>query len=145
MYILFRYIFREVIASSLIGTVLFTFVLFLKSVGLLMSLLIHPSGSVEEVIYLFLLAVPQVLRFTIPIGVLIGVLVGLGRISSDGEITAMRAAGIPGLRLVKPVALVALIGGSICAVTTLYYNPLALQKQKEIAESLKISQASAEV
>ncbi|MBH00177.1 MAG: LPS export ABC transporter permease LptF [Solibacterales bacterium] len=145
MHILFRYIFREVIASSLIGTVLFTFVLFLKSVGLLMSLLIHPSGSVAEVIYLFLLAVPQVLRFTIPIGVLIGVLVGLGRISSDGEITAMRAAGIPGLRLVKPVALVALIGGSICAVTTLYYNPLALQKQKEIAESLKISQASAEV
>ena len=145
MYILFRYIFREVISSSLIGTGLFTFVLFLKSVGLLMSLLVRPSGSAEEVIYLFLLAVPQVLRFTIPIGVLIGVLVGLGRISSDGEITAMRAAGIPGFRLMGPVALVALIGGSICAATTLYYNPLALQKQKEIAESLKISQASAEI
>ena len=43
--ILFRYILREVVVSSLIGTLLFTFVLFLKSVGLLMELLIRPSGS----------------------------------------------------------------------------------------------------
>ena len=145
MPILFRYIFREVVVSSLIGTLLFTFVLFLKSVGLLMELLIRPSGSAEDVVYLFLLAVPQTLRFTIPIGVLIGVLVGLGRVSSDGEIIAMRAAGIPGRRLMAPVALLSMIGGLICGVTTIYYNPLALQKQKEIAESLKISQASAEI
>ena len=143
--ILFRYVLREVIVSSLIGTMLFTFVLFLKSVGLLMELLIRPSGSAEDVIYLFLLAVPQTLRFTIPIGVLIGVLVGLGRISSDGEIIAMRAAGIAGRRLTGPVAVLALAGGVICAATTIYYNPLALQQQKRIAESLKISRASAEV
>ncbi len=145
MPILFRYILREVIISSLIGTLLFTFVLFLKSVGMLMELLIRPSGSAEDVVYLFLLAVPQALRFTIPIGVLIGVLVGLGRVSSDGEIIAMRAAGIPGRRLMGPVAVLALVGGVICAATTIYYNPLALQQQKKIAESLKISQASAEV
>ena len=145
MSILFRYILREVVVSSLIGTLLFTFVLFLKSVDLLMELLIRPSGSAWDVAYLFLLAVPQTLRFTIPIGVLIGVLVGLGRISSDGEIIAMRAAGIPGRRLLGPIAALVLVGSVICAATTIYYNPLALRKQKEIAESLKVSRASAEV
>ena len=32
---------------------------------------------------------------TIPFGALVGILVGLGRLSTDGEITAMRAAGVP--------------------------------------------------
>jgi len=143
--ILFRYILREVVVSSLIGTLLFTFVLFLKAVGPLIELLIRPSGSASDVVQLFLLAVVQTLRFTIPIGVLIGVLVGLGRMSSDGEIVALRAAGIPGRRCVPPVALLAAFGVLLGAATTLYFNPIALRETRRIGETLKISQATAEI
>lgn len=145
MRILFRYILREVVVSSLIGTLLFTFVLFLKAVGPLIELLIRPSGSASDVVQLFLLAVVQTLRFTIPIGVLIGVLVGLGRMSSDGEIVALRAAGIPGRRCVPPVALLAAFGVLLGAATTLYFNPIALRETRRIGETLKISQATAEI
>ena len=145
MRILFRYILREVVFSSLIGTLLFTFVLFLKAVGPLIELLIRPSGSTGDVVQLFWLAVVQTLRFTIPIGVLIGVLVGLGRMSSDGEIIALRAAGVPGGRCVTPVAVLAALGVVLCAATTLYFNPIALQETRRISETLKISQATAEI
>ena len=137
MRILFRYILREVVVSSLIGTLLFTFVLFLKAVGPLIELLIRPSGSTSDVVQLFLLAVVQTLRFTIPIGVLIGVLVGLGRMSGDREITALRAAGVPGRRCVPPVAVLAAFGVLLCATTTLYFNPIALQETRRIGETLK--------
>ena len=145
MRILFRYILREVVFSSLIGTLIFTFVLFLKAVGPLIELLIRPSGSSGDVVQLFLLALVQTLRFTIPVGVLVGVLVGLGRMSSDREIIALRAAGVPGRRCVTPVAVLAALGVALCAATTLYFNPIALQETRRISETLKISQVTAEI
>ena len=145
MRILFRYILREVVFSSLIGTLIFTFVLFLKAVGPLIDLLIRPSGSSGDVVQLFLLALVQTLRFTIPIGMLVGVLVGLGRMSSDREIIALRAAGVPGRRCVTPVAVLAALGVALCAATTLYFNPIVLQETRRISETLKISQVTAEI
>ncbi len=145
MKILFRYIFREILVASLIGTLLFTFVLFLRAVGPVMELLIRPSASPHDVFYLFLLRVPQTLRFTIPMGVVVGVLVGLGRLSSDGEITAMRAAGVPSRRCISPIGVFALLGALACAASTLHLNPKALREFKRISETMKISLATAEV
>jgi lipopolysaccharide export system permease protein len=143
--ILFRYIFWEVMASSLVGAVLFTFVLFLRQVGPIMELLVGPSVSYAQVLHLILLALPQTLRFTIPMGVLVGVLVGLGRLSTDGEITAMRAAGIPSRRVALPIFVFALLGALLCALTTLNINPRAQRALNAITETLKISQATAEI
>ena len=89
MEILFRYVFREIFVSTLIGTLLFTLVLFLQQIGTVMELLIGPNLSGRETLYLFLLYLPQTLVLTIPMGVLVGVLVGLGRMSTDGEILCM--------------------------------------------------------
>jgi len=143
--ILFRYIFREIVVSTLIGTALFTFVLFLRSVGRIMELMVGPSSSTAEVSGLVLLILPQTLRFTIPIGVLVGVLVGLGRLSTDGEITAMRAAGIPSRKVAAPIFLWAFVGALACAATTLYINPMAQRELNRRSETLKISQATAEI
>ncbi|MEX2300518.1 MAG: LptF/LptG family permease [Bryobacterales bacterium] len=145
MRILFRYVFREVLVSALIGSGVFTFVLFLPSVGQVMELLIRPSAASGDILRLFWLMLPQWFRFSIPMGVLVGVLVGLGRLSSDREVTAMRAAGVPGRRCVLPVGILAVLAATICAVSTLYLNPVARQDLHAITETLKISQATAEV
>ena len=143
--ILFRYVFREIFVSTVIGAVLFTFVLFLRAIGPVMELLIGPHVSIQQVAYLFVLKIPATLKFTIPIGILVGVLVGLGRLSSDGELTAMRAAGIPGRRLIAPISLWALLGAVVCAFVTLHLNPLAQREFRRVSESLKISQATAQI
>ena len=64
------------------------------------------------VAYLFSLAFPPLLPLTIPFGVLVGILIGLGRMSSDGEITAMRAAGIPSQKVILPVMTFALMAAT---------------------------------
>ena len=53
MGILSRYILREIALATLIGTLLFTFVLFLQSIGEVMELLVGPNASTKEVLYLF--------------------------------------------------------------------------------------------
>lgn len=145
MGILFRYVFREIVVSTLIGTLLFTFVLFLQSIGRVMELLIGPNVSGRQTLYLFLLMLPQTLVFTIPVGVLVGVLVGLGRMSTDGEITAIRAAGIPGRRLVPPIAVWAVLGALASGATSHYWNPWAQRELQAVQEKLRISQATAQV
>ena len=145
MGILSRYILREIALATSIGTLLFTFVLFLQSIGQVMELLVGPNASTKEVLYLFVLTVPRTLKFTIPMGVLVGVLVGLGRLSTDGEITAMRAAGIPGRRMVLPIMLWAALGAVACAATTLALNPWAQRESRWVSETLKISQVTAQI
>ncbi len=64
------------------------------------------AGAIGEgpaVLELFGLSMPPILLLSIPFGVLVGILVGLGRLSSDNEITAMRSAGISTRIVVAPV------------------------------------------
>src|SRR5262249_57042673 len=84
--LLARSIFREVASNALLGTVLFTFVLFLQRVGKLFEILVRSSAPPSTVGYLFGLAIPFTLTFTVPFGVLVGVLIALSRMSSDGDI-----------------------------------------------------------
>jgi LPS export ABC transporter permease LptG/LPS export ABC transporter permease LptF len=143
--LLFRYVFREVAVSSLIGAVLFTFVLYLQKVGDVMELLVRADIAARDVGYLFLLTLPFPLPYTIPIGVLVGVLLALGRMSTDGEITAMRAAGVPGLRAVRPIGVFCLFAAIACGAVTLWLSPWAARERVRVGQSLQISQATAKI
>ena len=143
--ILSRYIFREIVSSAVIGTVLFTFVLFLFRAGQLFELLVRRTASGEIVLYLFSLTLVQTLTLTIPMGVLVGILTGLGRMSGDGEVIAMRAAGIPSRRVVWPVAVFALLGLAASATVSLYLGPRALRESYRIQNRLRSSYLSSEI
>jgi lipopolysaccharide export LptBFGC system permease protein LptF len=94
-----RYVFREILSSAVLSTLLATCVIFLQRVDKLFEVLVGSSNAAfKTVITLFALAMPPVLPLTIPFGVLVGILIGLGRMASDGEITAMRAAGVSSRR-----------------------------------------------
>ena len=57
------------------------------------------SGGVGTVSLIFLCSLTPVLAFTVPMAVLVGVLIGLGRLSADSEIVALHASGISLRRL----------------------------------------------
>ncbi|MGH9565878.1 MAG: LptF/LptG family permease, partial [Candidatus Angelobacter sp.] len=94
MRILTRYILREVASHALIGCALFTFILFTRDLARILELVVRNSAPVPSVAEIFFLTVPVALTYTIPMGVLVGILIGLSRLSADSEITAMRASGL---------------------------------------------------
>jgi len=145
MGILARAILREVVSSTLLGTVMFTFVLFLQRLGKLFEILVRTSASPSAVLHLFLLAIPATFAFTIPLGVLVGTLIALSRMASDGEITAMRASGVPSRRVIPPVLLLASLGLLITAGATLWLTPFALWKTNRILNELVASELTADV
>src|SRR5947209_7034408 len=145
MRLLSRSIFIEATATTLLGTALFTFVLFLQRLGKLFEILVHSSATPLNVGRLFLLAVPFTFAFTIPLGVLVGILIALSRMASDGEITAMRAAGVPARIVVAPILLIAFIGMGITATSTLWLTPWSLWETDQILHELVAAQVTADV
>jgi LPS export ABC transporter permease LptG/LPS export ABC transporter permease LptF len=145
MRLLSRTIFREILTSSTLGVVLFTAVLFLQRSGPLFEFLVRNSGSGRQVAYLFGLSLPQVLPLTIPLGVLVGTLLTLSRMSSDGEITAMRAGGVPSRRVLPPIVAFCGFMALVAASASLWLTPWSIREGYRIRNQLIASQLTAEV
>ncbi len=143
--ILSRYVFREILTSSVLGTLLATFVVFLQKIDRLFEVLVGSNPDPKTVLTLFALTLPPVLPLTIPFGVLVGILIGLGRMSSDGEITAMRAAGVSSRRVIAPVLAFAVLGTGLAGLASLRLTPYALRKSTELLNRLIANQISAEI
>src|SRR6516164_2798914 len=145
MRILDRYIVREVVRHAFLGLIIFTFVLFVPKLVRLMELFVRHSGSGLQIVDLFLYIIPGILVFTIPMAVLIGVLLGLGRMSMDSEIIALTALGISRKRILFPVGILAVLGAALTLLMTLVLAPRSLRAFRDIEASLLASQISFQV
>lgn len=145
MRILTRYILREITTYAVLGGVLFTFVLFMRYLLTLMELAVRGSAGVGDVARVTALLLPSLLTLTIPMAVLIGILLGLSRLASDSEVTAMRAAGMGVQDFLRIVSI--FVAAAWCAglVNSLYLAPRAAAALIHFEEERKTSQASFEV
>ena len=103
-----RYVAREVLGPFAVDVGLLTFALVTGKLLKLMDMVVNHGVSLGEVIGIIGYIMPAFLELTFPMAVLLGVLMGFGRMSSDQEMTAARACGISLYRLAVPVMLVAL-------------------------------------
>jgi LPS export ABC transporter permease LptF/LPS export ABC transporter permease LptG len=136
-----RYISREVVSHAALGLVVFTFIFFIPRLVQFMELLVGHSGNTGNVVLLFLCAIPPVLAVTLPMAVLVGVLIGLGRLSADSEIVALHASGISLRRLLVPIGLVALVACVANLAITSWLSPTALRTIRQIEGRILVSQA----
>lgn len=146
MRILTRYILREILRHALLGLLLFTFVLFAQSViGKLLDLLVRSSAAPRTVAWLFALTLPGTLTLTIPMAVLVGILIGLSRMASDGEVTATRAAGLSVYAYLIPVLGFALTGVALSAFVSVYVAPRAMRELVRMQNVLAASSVSSRI
>ncbi|MGA9724556.1 MAG: LPS export ABC transporter permease LptF [Candidatus Binatus sp.] len=103
-----RYVAREVLAPFAVDVGLLTFALVTGKLLKLMDMVVNHGVSLGEVVGIIGYIMPAFLELTFPMAVLLGVLMGFGRMSSDQEMTAARACGVSLYRLAVPVMMVAL-------------------------------------
>jgi LPS export ABC transporter permease LptG/LPS export ABC transporter permease LptF len=140
-----RYIFREVLSSALLGTFLATFVIFLQRVDRIFDVLVRSTFTLKTFLLLFALAIPPVLLLSIPFGMLVGILIGLGRMASDGEIIAMRAAGVSSRKVIPPVLLFATIATGCAGYASLRLTPLSYREYNRIVNELAATGLSPDI
>jgi LPS export ABC transporter permease LptF/LPS export ABC transporter permease LptG len=140
-----RYICRQLFSHAFLGLGIFTFVFFVPQLVRLMDLVVRHPGSWWTIGILFLSSFPGILSLTLPIGVLVGVLIALGRLSADSELIAMSALGMGRRRLLVPVGILAVGATAITLTMTLWLGPLSIRTFRTIEDRLRAGQASYQV
>ena len=145
MRILTRYILGEILSHTVIGCALFTFIFFMRDLPHILEMVVRNSSTFSNVVEIFLLTLPNTFKVTIPIGVLVGVLLGLSRLAADSEIIAMRASGLGIGYFVRVASIVAVTGTLVGLVNAIYVAPRANQAILDMQQELETSQASYEI
>lgn len=109
MKILRNYFLKEFIGPLFLALGVLTFVMLLGNLVKITELVINKGVNIFSVSKLFLLMIPYLLTYTLPIAVLAAILLSLGRLSGDNEIVAIKASGINLLTLIIPLLIVGLI------------------------------------
>ncbi|PYS41837.1 MAG: LPS export ABC transporter permease LptF [Acidobacteria bacterium] len=148
MRILDRYIFREILYPFLIALVALTFVAFLafsREIGWLLELIVRQSATFRDIWAISIAYIPNVLTFTIPMAVLVGILTGFGRMSSDSEAIAFRATGISMVRLLAPVLSLGILAFVANLAMTVWIAPQTAARLRDVRYEFLARQVSLEV
>ena len=108
MSILTRYIFKEMVAPTFLGFTFYTSIILMQRLFDMAGMIIRRSLSAGAVGKLLLYSLPHIVVLTVPMSLLFGILIAIGRLSSDSEIVAMRALGISTRTIYRPVFLFSL-------------------------------------
>jgi lipopolysaccharide export system permease protein len=139
MNLLHRHIFANVVLTCAAAVGMFAFVLMIgNALKDLLPYILAGQLAVETVIRLIGLLVPFVVSYALPMGMLTGILLVLGRMSSDREITALRACGVSIAWLSAPILFFALLGVAVAVVINFQFMPIArVTYHRELAEAVR--------
>ena len=118
-----RYIFQEIAFPFLIILGILTFVLLMGKILQIMDLVINKGVSPFSIVKIIFFLMPSFLLFTIPIALLISILIAMGRLSADNELTALKTSGISLLQILYPVALASLIAFGFTLLISYFVVP----------------------
>lgn len=103
------YVIREVALPTLLTLMTILFVMLMGWVYKLITLMMQPSVSIWMVTDALVSTIPSMLILAIPMAILIGVLIGVGRMTLDREMLATRASGINLFSIFAPLILLGLM------------------------------------
>jgi lipopolysaccharide export system permease protein len=138
-----RYVAREVLAPFAVGVGLLTFALVTGRLLKLSDMVVNHGVSLGEVMRIIGYIMPAFLELTFPMAVLLGVLMGFGRMSSDQEMIAARACGVSLYRLAIPVLGVALVVYAISSYFAFSLRPWANSNLRQQLYELSQTRTSA--
>lgn len=103
MKILTRYILKEMIGPTALGFGFYTFILMMQQLFVFAGMIVRRSLPFSTVVQLLYLSLDSIIVLSLPMALLFGILIAVGRLSSDSEIIVMRALGISIRAIYRPV------------------------------------------
>ncbi|MFL6258445.1 MAG: LPS export ABC transporter permease LptF [Thermoanaerobaculia bacterium] len=111
-----RYLMTEILGPLGLGFVVYTFILLIRFLFQSAEMIIRRGLPVSIVGKLLLMTLPNIVVLTLPMSLLFGTLIAVGRLSSDSELIAMRSSGLSLLTLYRPILL---LSGALTLLNTL--------------------------
>jgi lipopolysaccharide export system permease protein len=108
-----RHILRTFIPPFFFGLVVTTFILMIDILQKYVDLFLGKGISLRLASEVLLLSLGHIFALTVPMAILIGVLMAVGHLAADSEITALKATGVSLYRVALPLILVGLLTGAV--------------------------------
>lgn len=126
MWRLHRYILSSVVGASLAGVGLFVFLLITgNAMKDILEMLSKGQITLDIFFQLLGMLLPYAVSYAMPLGTLVGILIVMGRFSSNNEFTAMKASGISLWRISAPILLFAMLAAWATAWLNASHAPSA--------------------
>ena len=133
--ILDRYLVSELGGPSLFGLSAFTLIFVATQILAIGRLVSEEHAPLWAAVEYFLWDMPAYLLLVIPMAMLLGTLLAMQRLSSENEITAMKAGGISLSRIVAPLLLVGLVVSLLALAVQEMFVPFANDKAAYIRQA----------
>lgn len=127
-----RSIATEVLAFAGLGFAGFIAILLLQNVAQQLEELVAVGITLRDAARVLLCILGMVAPYSVPVGFLFGTLAAVGRISADGEVTAMRACGLGIGTLFAPVLAIAVAISTLTAVGMIRLEPAARRELRAV-------------
>ncbi len=121
---IYSYILLEFLLSFLIAFLFFFFIFFINQLLLMAEEIFSKRVPFWDVVLFIIFSLPAIIALAFPFGSLVGALMAVGRLSSDNEILAFKASGIPLSRIFLPLLVMSVILSSVSFVMNDYFLPL---------------------
>ncbi len=133
---LVRYVLKEHVAPFFLALFVITFLFVVDFLVMILDNVLSKGLPASTVLEIFLLNIAWMLSLSIPMAVLVACLMAFGRLSGDQEITAMKAAGVSPLSIMRPVLLVGVLIAELLILFNNWILPEANHRSVELMSAV---------
>ncbi len=128
-----KYLLQAVLPYFAFSWLLISVILFVQQAGRYSDILFNANIPKNLIWQLTLALIPNIVAFTCPMALLIGVVIGLSRMQGDSELIAVRAAGVGNFQILLPVVFLGIVLSAFTFLVNLYGVPLAAKMVRKVA------------
>ncbi len=132
MPIINSYLQREILLPFFYALVVLVFIFLLGQLFKIVNMVVSEGVRIWDVMRLVFALVPQILTMALPISFFFAVLVGLGRMVGDGEVVALKAAGVSPYAISKPVLHLAVACSIAALLVSAWLAPWGMRQVRQV-------------
>ncbi|TVQ35123.1 MAG: LptF/LptG family permease [Geminicoccaceae bacterium] len=136
MKLLTRYLFRQLLAPTLLALVAFAGAVWVSQALRFVDLIVNQGLSVLAFLYLTGLLVPSLVLVVLPFAAFIGALAGYQKLRAESELSVCRAAGLSDWQLAKGAMVLGSLFMVVSLVVSLYVMPSAYRHFRTLQHDL---------
>ncbi|MGP6489804.1 LPS export ABC transporter permease LptF [Duffyella gerundensis] len=141
--IIIRYLVRETLKSQLAILFILLLIFFCQKLVRILGAAVDGDIPTNLVLTLLGLGVPEMAQLILPLSLFLGILMTLGRLYTESEITVMHACGLSKGVLVKAAMVLMLFTSVVAAVNVVWLGPWSSRYQSQVTQNAKANPGAA--
>ncbi|MGX9242016.1 LPS export ABC transporter permease LptF [Pantoea dispersa] len=141
--IIIRYLVRETLKSQLAILFILLLIFFCQKLVRILGAAVDGEIPTNLVLTLLGLGVPEMAQLILPLSLFLAILMTLGRLYTESEITVMHACGLGKGVLIKAAMILMLFTSLVAAVNVIWLGPWSSRYQDEVTQNAKANPGAA--